>query len=61
MWVEVELTIAKVELTIRVAGDECCRELKNGLVALVCGKGELRVGRERVMGNSVRGTDGEIV
>ena len=61
MWVEVELTIAKVELTIRVAGDECCRDLKNGLVALVCGKGELRVGRERVMGNSVRGTKGEIV
>ena len=51
----------KVELTIRVAGDECCRELKNGLVALVCGNGELRVGRERVMGNSVRGTEEEIV
>ena len=30
-------------------------------MALVCGKGELRVGRERVMGNSVRGTEGEIV
>ena len=54
MWVE-------VELTIRVAGEECCRELKNGLVALVCGNGELRVGMERVMGNSVRGTEGEIV
>ena len=61
MWAEVELTTAKVELTIRVVGDECCCELKNGLVALVCGNGELRVGRERVMGNSVRGTEGEIV
>ena len=50
-----------MELTIRVAGDECCRELMNGLVALVCGKGELRVRREIVMGNSVRGTKGEIV
>ena len=53
--------MAKVELMIRVAGDECCCKLKNGFVALVCGKGELRVGRERVMGNSVRGTEGEIV
>ena len=50
-----------MELTIRVAGDKCCRELKNGLVALVCRKGGPRVRRERVMGNSVRGTDGEIV
>ena len=53
--------MAKVELTIRVAGEECCRELKNGLVALVCGNRELRVGMERVMGNSVRGTEGEIL
>ena len=50
----------KVELTIKVAGDECCRKLKNGLVALVCGKGEPRVRRERVMGNSVRDIEGEI-
>ena len=40
MGAEEELTMVEVELTMRVAGDECCRELKNVLVALVCGKGE---------------------
>ncbi|KAL0010081.1 hypothetical protein SO802_005189 [Lithocarpus litseifolius] len=57
---EVELMMAKVELTMRATEDEWCCKPKNGLVALVCGKGELRVGRERVMGNRVRGTKGEI-
>ena len=33
--------MAEVELTMRAAGDEWCCEPKNGLVALVCGKGEI--------------------
>ena len=53
--------VAEVELTMRATGDEWCCEPKNGLVALVCGNRELRVGMERVMGNSVRGTEGEIL
>ena len=47
-----------MELTMRAIGDEWCCEPKNGLVALVYGKRELRVGRERVMGNNMRGIEG---
>ena len=50
--------VAEVELTMRAIGDEWCCEPKNGLVALVYGKRELRVGRERVMGNNMRGIEG---
>ena len=52
--------MAEVELLMRAAGDEWCCKPKNGLVALVCRQGELRVVREKVMGNSVRDIEGEI-
>ena len=45
----VELMMAEVELAMRVVGDGWCREPENGLIALVCGDGEVE--------SEIRGTE----